>query len=71
MSPAADKMVSYQKPTCSKCMSATKVLRDRGVDFEALNHRSPTSTERTDSKFREFGEFRESGEWREWECGVV
>ena len=58
-------------------MSATKVLRDRGVDFEALNYRSPTSTERTDSKFREFGEFgefrefRESGEWREWECGVV
>jgi arsenate reductase len=38
VSGAADKIVIYQKPTCSKCRSAIKLLRDRGADFEAINY---------------------------------
>jgi arsenate reductase len=38
MSDAADKIVVYQKPTCSKCRSAIKILRERGADFEAINY---------------------------------
>lgn len=33
-----DKITVYQKPTCSKCRSTLKILRDRGVDFDAVNY---------------------------------
>lgn len=33
-----DKIKVYQKPTCSKCRSTLSILRDRGVDFEAVNY---------------------------------
>jgi arsenate reductase len=35
---AEDKIVVYQNPTCSKCRSTIKILRDRGADFEAVNY---------------------------------
>ncbi len=28
----------YQKPTCTKCRQAFKLLRERGEDFEAVNY---------------------------------
>lgn len=28
----------YQKPTCTKCRQAVKMLRERGEDFEAINY---------------------------------
>ena len=38
VSNAADRIVVYQKPTCSKCISAISILKDRGADFEAVNY---------------------------------
>ena len=32
------KLTVYQKPTCSKCRSTLKLLRDRGVEFEAVDY---------------------------------
>lgn len=31
-------LVIYQKPTCSTCREAIKILRDRGVAFTAINY---------------------------------
>jgi arsenate reductase (glutaredoxin) len=28
----------YHKPTCSKCRSTVKILKERGVEFEAINY---------------------------------
>jgi arsenate reductase len=33
-----DKIKVYQKPTCSKCRTTLGLLRDRGVEFEAVNY---------------------------------
>ncbi|HYG33623.1 MAG TPA: arsenate reductase (glutaredoxin) [Clostridia bacterium] len=33
-----EKLIIYQKPTCSKCREALRLLRERGVDFEAINY---------------------------------
>jgi arsenate reductase len=33
-----EKIKVYQKPTCSKCRTTLGLLRDRGVDFEAVNY---------------------------------
>jgi arsenate reductase len=38
MSDTGDRIVVYQKPTCTKCMSAIKILEDRGADFEAVDY---------------------------------
>jgi len=38
MTDAADRIVVYQKPTCSKCMTAVKILKERGADFEAIDY---------------------------------
>ena len=39
-----DKVTVYQKPTCSKCRTAIQTLKDRGVEFEAINYyESPLS----------------------------
>jgi arsenate reductase (glutaredoxin) len=32
------KMTVYQKPMCSKCRSALKLLKERGVEVEAVNY---------------------------------
>ncbi len=33
-----NKLTVYQKPTCSTCRAVVKMLKDRGVDFEAINY---------------------------------
>jgi len=38
MSDTAGKIVVYQKPTCSKCMTAINILKERGADFEAIDY---------------------------------
>jgi arsenate reductase (glutaredoxin) len=32
------KITVYQKPTCSKCRETLHLLRERGVEFEAINY---------------------------------
>jgi arsenate reductase (glutaredoxin) len=34
----SDKITVYQKPTCSKCRETLGILRERGVEFEAINY---------------------------------
>ena len=34
----SDKIKVYQKPTCSKCRTTIRILKDRGADFEAINY---------------------------------
>jgi len=34
----AEKITVYQKPTCSKCRETVKLLKERGVEFEAVNY---------------------------------
>ncbi|HEX7315597.1 MAG TPA: arsenate reductase (glutaredoxin) [Pyrinomonadaceae bacterium] len=33
-----DKITVYEKPTCTKCREADKLLRESGVDFEKVNY---------------------------------
>jgi len=33
-----DKIVIYQKPTCSKCRAAIALLAESGAEFEAINY---------------------------------
>jgi arsenate reductase len=33
-----DKITVYQKPTCSKCREAMGILKERGIEFEAINY---------------------------------
>lgn len=33
-----EKLTVYQKPTCSKCRETLGLLRERGVEFEAVNY---------------------------------
>jgi arsenate reductase len=32
------KLTVYQKPTCTKCRTTLRLLKERGVDFEAINY---------------------------------
>ncbi len=34
----ADKIVIYQKPTCSKCRAALSLLKESGEEFESINY---------------------------------
>ena len=34
----AEKIVVYEKPTCSKCREVKRLLNDKGVEFEAINY---------------------------------
>jgi arsenate reductase len=34
----AEKVTVYQKPTCNTCRTTLKLLRERGVEFEAINY---------------------------------
>ena len=38
VSDAANRILVYQKPTCSKCRSTIEILTERGADFEAINY---------------------------------
>ena len=33
-----DRITVYEKPTCTKCREADKLLRESGVDFEKINY---------------------------------
>lgn len=33
-----DRITVYEKPTCTKCREADKLLRESGVDFEKVNY---------------------------------
>jgi len=39
------KATVYQKPTCSKCRATLRLLKERGVDFEAINYYETPLTE--------------------------
>jgi arsenate reductase len=34
----SEKITVYQKPTCTKCRSTLKILRERGADFDSVNY---------------------------------
>ena len=34
----ADRITVYEKPTCTKCREADKLLRESGVDFAKINY---------------------------------
>jgi arsenate reductase (glutaredoxin) len=39
------KLKVYQKPTCSKCRETLRLLKERGVEFEAINYYETPITE--------------------------
>jgi arsenate reductase len=39
------KLTIYQKPTCSKCRTTLRLLKERGVEFEAINYYETSFTE--------------------------
>jgi arsenate reductase len=39
------KLTVYQKPTCTKCRTTLRFLKERGVDFEAVNYVEASLTE--------------------------
>ena len=52
----ADQIKIYQKPTCSKCREAIGILKDRGVDFEAINYyETPLDAERLRELIEQMG----------------
>jgi arsenate reductase len=34
----SEKITVYQKPTCTKCRSTLKLLRERGANFDSVNY---------------------------------
>ncbi|HNG73164.1 MAG TPA: arsenate reductase (glutaredoxin) [Candidatus Obscuribacter sp.] len=42
---AKDTITVYEKPTCSKCREAAKLLRDNGVEFQKVNYYTQPLTE--------------------------
>jgi arsenate reductase (glutaredoxin) len=40
-----EKLTVYQKPTCSKCRTTLRLLKERGVEFEAVNYYEVSLTE--------------------------
>ena len=41
-----EKITVYQKPTCTKCRSTLKILRERGADFDSVNYYEAPMTAR-------------------------
>ena len=39
------KLTVYQKPTCTKCRITLRLLKERGVEFEAINYYETPITE--------------------------
>jgi arsenate reductase len=39
------KLKVYQKPTCTKCRTTLSLLKERGVEFEAINYYETPVTE--------------------------
>ena len=43
----SEKIVIYQKPTCSKCRAALSLLNDSGEEFESINYyETPLTTDK-------------------------
>lgn len=40
------KLTVYQKPTCTKCRETLRLLKERGVEFEAINYYESPFTEK-------------------------
>ena len=40
-----EKLTVYQKPTCTKCRTVLRTLKDRGIEFEAINYYETPFTE--------------------------
>ncbi|HEY9685067.1 MAG TPA: arsenate reductase family protein [Oculatellaceae cyanobacterium] len=34
----SEKIIVYEKPTCTKCREVNKLLKEKGVDFEKINY---------------------------------
>jgi arsenate reductase len=34
----SEKIIVYEKPTCTKCREVNKLLQERGVDFQKINY---------------------------------
>lgn len=42
----SERIKIYQKPTCSKCRTALRILNERGVEFDSVNYyETPLSAE--------------------------
>ena len=39
------KLTVYQKPTCTKCRTTLRLLKERGAEFEAINYYETPLTE--------------------------
>src|SRR5215831_1693783 len=39
------KLTVYEKPTCSKCRTTLRLLKERGAEFEAINYYETPITE--------------------------
>ena len=39
------KLTVYQKPTCTKCRTTLRLLKERGAEFEAINYYETPITE--------------------------
>lgn len=35
---AADRIIVYQKPTCTTCRQLAKLLREAGIEYEAIDY---------------------------------
>lgn len=43
----SDKIIIYQKPTCSKCRATLSLLKDSGEEFESVNYyEAPLTTDK-------------------------
>lgn len=43
----SDKIIIYQKPTCSKCRATLSLLEDSGEEFESVNYyEAPLTTDK-------------------------
>ena len=52
----SDKIVVYQKPTCSKCRATLALLKDSGAEFDAVNYyETPLSADNLRELIRKLG----------------
>ena len=52
----SDKIVVYQKPTCSKCRATLALLKDSGAEFDAVNYyEAPLSADNLRELIRKLG----------------
>lgn len=52
----SDKIVVYQKPTCSKCRATLALLKDSGTEFDTVNYyETPLSADNLRELIRKLG----------------